>query len=237
MSDLRSENLDLPAVTVVKTTPPVSKEHLGSQRKCYMGISLGNPVFQGKCLRALVLWATENFDETLVVVGDYLRRHNERILNGLDDDRAGRAAVKAGDAFLEQAGGLFDELANERLVLTRWQEHLGSDEYEKARASLDGLFESDANFRACVEKDAAAFVERLDGRGRPLAVTTQQAIEGSCQYLLEEIAVFSALAEQGWTVELYPGPELEVLVEIAKGTFRDIPRGLKDRINVELRTD
>lgn len=235
MSDLQSEKLDLPAVSVVKTTPPVSKNRLRSQRKCYMGISLGNPVFQGGCLRALVLWAMENFDETLVVVGDYLRRHNEYILNGLDDDQAGRAAVKAGDVFLEQVGGLFEELSNEHVVLTRWQEHLGSAEYEKARALLDNLFESDANFRACVEKDAVAFVERLDGRGRPLAVTNQQAIECSCKYLLEEIAVFSALAEQGWTVELYPGPELEVLVEIGKGTFENIPQGLKDRINVELR--
>jgi hypothetical protein len=42
------------------------------------------------------------------------------------------------------------------------------------------------------------------------------------------------LSEQGWKVELYPGPELNVLVDIAKGKYQGIPEGLKDRINVEL---
>jgi len=63
----------------------------------------------------------------------------------------------------------------------------------------------------------------------------EKAIEISSQYLLEEIAVFSSLSEQGWKVELYPGPELTVLIDIAKGQYSDIPEGLKERVNVELR--
>jgi hypothetical protein len=34
---------------------------------------------------------------------------------------------------------------------------------------------------------------------------------------------------------LYPGPELKVLEETAKGMYQGIPEGLKDRINVELK--
>ena len=56
-----------------------------------------------------------------------------------------------------------------------------------------------------------------------------------CKYLLEEIAVFNVLSEQGWRVELYPGSELNALVEVAKGKFPDVPQGLKNRINVELK--
>jgi hypothetical protein len=65
----------------------------------------------------------------------------------------------------------------------------------------------------------------------------EEAIDISSQYLLEEVAVFSALAEEGWNIEVYPGPELGVLVEIAQGNFKDIPAGLKKRINIELRID
>ena len=61
------------------------------------------------------------------------------------------------------------------------------------------------------------------------------AIELSCRYLLEEVAVFSALSEQGWGVELYPGPELHVLSEVAKDKLINVPQGLKERINVELK--
>ena len=54
------------------------------------------------------------------------------------------------------------------------------------------------------------------------------------QYL-EEIAVFSALSEQGWRVELYPGSELAVLVYIARGKCLNVPQGLTKRISVELK--
>ena len=36
-------------------------------------------------------------------------------------------------------------------------------------------------------------------------------------------------------MELYPGPELGVLVDVAKGKFDHVPQGLKERINVELK--
>ena len=68
-----------------------------------------------------------------------------------------------------------------------------------------------------------------------MLVDTRQALELCCQYLLEEISVFSALSEQGWNVELYPGAELCVLAEIAKGEYSAVPKGLKERVNVELK--
>ena len=68
-----------------------------------------------------------------------------------------------------------------------------------------------------------------------MPVDTQEALGLCCQYLLEEISVFSALSEQGWHVELYPGPELSVLAEIAKGEYAGAAKGLRERVNVELK--
>ena len=68
-----------------------------------------------------------------------------------------------------------------------------------------------------------------------MATETEEALKLSCEYLLEEIAVFSALSEQGWQVEFYPGPELRVLAEVAKGRYSGVPIGLKERISVELK--
>ena len=65
-------------------------------------------------------------------------------------------------------------------------------------------------------------------------VNDDEAINISCEYLLEEIAVFSALSEQGWDVELYPGPELSVLLDVAEGRFPAVPKGLQNRVNVQL---
>lgn len=234
-SDSNFENLDLPSITVVKTTPKISEEELFSYKRCYFGISLDNPGFYGKSLQALLLWGVGNFDQCLVVVGDYLRRYNEQIFNGLKHDDAVKVAHNLGDSFMRKTSPFFRQLPGNRVTLTRWEPCLASKEYRRSKAVLDDLFDSDSDFRASVEKDAFAFVRRQTRRNRELAVPTQEATELSCQYLLEEIGVFSALSEQGWKVELYPGPELRVLVDIARGKYSQIPRGLKQRINVELR--
>jgi tRNA-dependent cyclodipeptide synthase len=200
-----------------------------------MGISLDNPVFGGRYLAAMLAWATEMFDSCLIVVGDYLRRHNEQILNGLAPDAAAEAAIAAGDRFLETTASLFDLYSRQKVQVIRWRECLDYKEYAESRAMLDELFATDERFRESLRKDALSFVDRQNQRNRDLAAAEQEAVDVSCRYLLEEIAVFSALSEQGRKVELYPGPELEVLVDIAEGKFENIPRGLKERINVELR--
>jgi len=235
MSDLHFENLDLPSVSIVRTTPAISEEELFAHRQCYIGISLDNPVFEGTSLHALLLWIAANFDERLVVVGDYLLRFNEYIFNGLNHNEATKVANHIGDSFILRTRKLFQQFHDGKTHLTRWKSHLDSDDYKESRAILDNLFESDSAFRASVERDAFSFMRRQTRRNRTIAVQMEDAIKFSTEYLLEEIAVFSALSEQGWQVELYPGPELRVLVDIAKGKYLGIPKGLKERINVELK--
>ncbi len=234
-SDSNFEKLSLPSIAVVKTTPKVSHQELFSYKKCYIGISLDNPGFYGKSLQALVLWAIGNFDQCLVVVGDYLRRFNEQIFNGSSQAQAAETAYEAGEAFMEKAAGFFAQIPDSRLNVTRWKPCLQSSNYRKSKDAVDKLFATEPEFMASVERDAYAFVRRQTKRNRTVAVSMAEAIELSSEYLLEEIAVFSALSQQGWKVELYPGPELRVLVDIAKGQYTDIPRGLKERINVELK--
>ena len=220
---------------IVRTIPSVTWDELFARRRCYMGISLDNPVFQGESLKDLVRWALAHFDHCMVIVGDYLRRFNETMLHGLDETRAAVAAEELGQQFLDSVGPWLEGLSPDRLSVMRWRNCLDLPEYPGARQVLDHLYSADASFRAGVQRDAHAFVRRQKRHDRSFAVGEEQAIALSCGYLLEEIAVFSALSERGWTVELYPGPELEVLVDVARGLFDGIPNGLKQRVNVELR--
>jgi tRNA-dependent cyclodipeptide synthase len=233
-SDLNFENLDLPSISIVRTTPKVSEDELFSHDRCYMGISLDNPGFEGKNLQALLLWVLGNFDKCLVVVGDHLCRFNEQIFNTSSYDEAAEAARRRGDSFMNKTRDFFEQIPAKRLVVTRWQQCLTSNEYKEAKVVIDELFASDAAFRASVERDAFSFVKRQTRRNQKPLVTTEEAIELSCRYLLEEITVFAALSAQGWEVELYPGPELGVLVDIAKGRYLHVPEALTRRVNVEL---
>jgi tRNA-dependent cyclodipeptide synthase len=234
-SDWRCEQQQLPEVNIVKILPRISQVELFARKKCYLGISLENPLFEGDSLKAMLLWAADKFEHCLVIIGDYLCRFNEQILNGCDANRASELAIKLGDSFLSRTRKLFEQLPAGKLHLTRWKEHLQTAEFGCAKALLDELFESDEGFRTSIEYDALSFVERQKRHNLNLAVGVEEAIRLSSQYILEEVAVFSLLSERGWSTELYPGSELRVLVEVAKGRYPRVPKGLKDRVSVELR--
>ena len=225
----------LPSVSIVKILPKISQQELFEHRRCYIGISLENPIFKGNSLSALLFWSQQKFEEVLVVVGDYLCRHNEIMLSGCDETKASQWAQSLGDEFLLQTKEVFDKFSDKKIHLTRWKDHLQSKEYKESKIILEELFESNSDFRASVEKDAFGFIKRLIKKNQTMLVDTPQALKLCCRYLLEEISVFSALSQQGWNVELYPGPELCVLTEIAKGKYSAVPKGLKERINVELK--
>ena len=234
-SDWRCEIKKLPKVKIVKILPRVSRAQAYARKKCYLGISLENPLFEGDTLRAIVLWASAQFEQTLVIVGDYLCRFNERILSACDEKTAGLLALKRGDLFLSKTKELFNSLPEGKVILTRWKEHLQNEQFIRSKKILDEIFESDEEFRAAIEYDALSFVRRQRKHNLNLAVDMEQAIRLSSEYILEETAVFSSLSERGWSVELYPGSELKVLAEVAKGRFPAVPRGLKDRLSVELK--
>lgn len=225
----------LPLVSIVKILPKISQQALFAYKRCYIGISLENPVFEGNTLRALLFWSLQRFDETLVIIGDYLCRYNEKMLSGCDSKKASQKAQSLGDSFLLQTKELFGTLPHKKIHLTRWKEHLQSKEYKESEIILKKLFESDSDFRASVERDAFDFIQRQKKKNQKPLVDIEEAIELCCQYLLEEIGVFSALSQQGWHVELYPGSELHVLVEVAKGKYTAVPKGLQERISVELK--
>jgi len=227
--------MDLPSVSIAKIIPNISTDKLFSYKRCFVGISLGNTVFEGDSLCAILHWIVKRFDQTLIVAGDYLCRYNELILNGPDEDKAAKAASGLGDSFILKTEQLFEQFPKDKIHFTRWKSHLVTDEYRKSKAILDNLFLSNSGFRSAVEKDASGFVKRLMKRNKTLAVSQEEALGLSCKYLLEEIGVFSALSEQGWQVELYPGSELQVLVDIARGKYLNVPQGLTARVNVELK--
>ena len=234
-SDLRSKEEHRPKVSIVKILPDISETELFGRKRCYIGISLENPLFEGETLPAMLGWATSRFEQCLVIIGDYLNRFNEQIINGCDANKAGEFAIIQGDSFISKTKEIFGQLPAGKVQLTRWKEHLQGEGFSRSKNILDEIFESNEEFRASVEYDAVSFVKRQQKHNRSLSLGIEEAIRLSCEYILEEVAVFNVLSERGWNVELYPGPELRVLAEVAKGKYPGVPMGLKSRVNVELK--
>lgn len=215
--------------------PAITQKELFLHRRCYLGISIGNPQFRGESFAVLLEWISRHFDECLIVVGDYLQRYNEHIFYNRQAKEAEIESLRMGDTFLKESADLLNRLPKTQFHITRWKSYLDSQEYHRSKKILEELFVTSFEFRESIDKTSSEFIARQMKNKKGPVVDKKTAIALSTQYLLEEIAVFSVLVENGWAVEVYPGPEIPVLVDMAAGKFPHIPPALKQRINVELR--
>jgi tRNA-dependent cyclodipeptide synthase len=89
------------------------------------------------------------------------------------------------------------------------------------------LYQMDDAFRALVHSFGGEYLARTarslgsDG-GSPSARWKRLAHE----YLLEEIALFACLAEDGWPVLVYPG-SIDSIIEVAEGRHPSLPAPLR----------
>jgi tRNA-dependent cyclodipeptide synthase len=202
--------------------------------QCFIGVSLTNSSFYGDKLFSVLEWIGTRFSRCLIVVGDYLHRHNEEIFRGDDGLSSTHTAMELGDSFLGFAQPYLDRFPSGQFQVLRWRELIQTEQYIEARAMLDEMFLRDERFAGVINSMAADYITRQIRKNRELKVDYATACALSATYLLEEIAVFSALAENGWNVEIYPGKELSVLKDIIAGEYPNAPTALKRRISIEL---
>ena len=217
------------AIWHIKTTPGHALERLPRETRCLYTVS----VPQHQSMPDLVAgyrWTRARFAESAVLVGDGLYRHTLCALRGLDPQAAVQAAAEEGDELLR----LFErELGQPIDHLVRTSSLLRTAAFHRADAEIVGLFEDNAAFAAAVTRDAEAFTRRQALHGH-LAVPEATATAFAVKYLQEEVAVYLALARDGWLVDVYLGHELPTLAGIIKHRIAGAPDELARRINISL---
>mgnify|MGYP000636860411 CR=1 FL=1 len=83
-------------IKIVDNFPKLSKQELKQYKQVYLGISLKNSIFWEEGFEQILAWAADNFDSCLIVVADYLHRHNEQILHGTNQEKSIKSALELG---------------------------------------------------------------------------------------------------------------------------------------------
>lgn len=221
-------------VRIENVTPSDKKLKLSERKRCVLGVSMSNPVFWRSSLGTMLAWMDNNFDSSLVLVGDYLQRFNEQISNGNESGLAIEAAMQKGDLFQEKLNQYLPKLNAENFQIARWKPLYDSADFRKHKTVLDEIYNSNLEVKQSIDETAKFFVSQKQDKV-DFKVSEAEAIRLSVEYLLEEMAVFSILIDQGWDVVLYPGAQLPLLMEIAKGEFQGVPNSLNKGVYVELK--
>jgi tRNA-dependent cyclodipeptide synthase len=222
-------------IVKLKSAPKITIQQLSKYRKCYLGVSVNNPFFRDKHFGLLLRWIANHFDECIILIGDYLHRINETILLGKFGDDAINSSMLRGNQLYEILEVALSLLPQNKFTIYRWKDFL--DEYpdtQKRKEQLLNYYNENEEFRNAIFQSSTEFIERLSDRGEVIYLSKEEAVVESKEYLIEEMAVFSKLIEQGYKVQVYPGTQLNVLKELANKKYESIDTNLKEGIYIDL---
>jgi tRNA-dependent cyclodipeptide synthase len=222
-------------VQIGKITPKLTEQKLFTYDKCYVGISINNPLFYGYNLRSILEWINTHFTDCLIVIGDYLFRHNEKILSGKTDTDAIKSALLRGDTYVQELNDLLAEVGQQKFKIVRWKKLYNKESTQEAFVKLKNMYQCDSEFQKQVKDSATNFIFRKQKQGKNIPHQVDEAIELSCKYLLEEMSVFNTLVGLGWKVEVYPGEQIPILEKIIENKFPSSPENLQERVFVNLK--
>ncbi|NES84457.1 MAG: tRNA-dependent cyclodipeptide synthase [Moorea sp. SIO2B7] len=206
-------------VSLAKVSPARLRSSLSDYQKCVFMISLGSKNFvYSERIEALIKWISEQFKACLVLVGDSLYRLTIEVRQGLKGDEAWLEAIRTGETFINQNRFLFQQYCGSCQFQFQMASQIEKQsEFEMYYKDFQGLYQQDESFQKMVNSFAQTYlnrgeqseeeeVEQLLQRQKHLAIT----------YLLEESAVFTCLAKEGWPVLFILG-QLKLLKKLRKG--------------------
>lgn len=204
-------------------------------RGAFLGLSLSNPATTGPCLQPLLGWASSRFRPLAVLLGDYIERHNLAANSGGDPNQAAELAMAKAEPVKKSIEQALAKLANPELKLVTSRDLVLSARFHTVLPALQYHFNHDSDFRGDVLDDISRYITRMARRGRILKFVAA-ITDPSVSYILEELAIFSILAEQGFPVQIYPGRHLKTLIDLANKSIRSPLQGLSALKCIELST-
>jgi tRNA-dependent cyclodipeptide synthase len=199
---------------------------------CVLGVSLGGSNaldFHGAKLEATVRWIASRATRCCVLVGDSLGRISLEVREGLAPEVAEREARALGRRYAAETEAIFrhyttDEVSFEIRYGTGYADHKNFRPYLH---DVHTLYQEDNAFRALVHSFGGEYQARtarsLTSSDVGLSERWQHLAH---EYLLEEIALFACLAEDGWPVLVYPG-SIDSIIEVAEGRHPSLPAPLR----------
>ena len=204
--------------------PENLRENLQNYPRCFLGVSLQTTNSSTAKIMSQVEWISRRFKHCAIFIADGIHRLTLQIKEKLSEEQALNKALRLGRELIEYNSLLLDryrKLCNFEFVLA--SEIQKSSNYAKYYRQLNNLYQEDRKFSYSVDSFARNFLFR--GQSIKDRKRQDHYFSMSRQYLLEEMAIFTCLAEQNLTTFIYPG-DLGIFKEIGDGVHEDIPYDL-----------
>ncbi len=199
----------------------------------YLGMSMNNKVFQSPdTLVEIINLLALKSEDCLILVGDYLHRYNEQIFNGLSKEEAIKKCQRKGS----ELKFIFDKTTKENTPNFKYcyrdtEVFLSHPNFGQKIEKFEKLYLTNTKFKELIEYTVDVFLRRQS----EIKIDIIQARKLCVKYLLEEMVIFEILAEEKYTINVYPGNQLPIIKSICTGDLKGISEELEKIQAVEIK--
>lgn len=222
-------------VTLAKVFPHRLRTSLSEYEKCVFGISLGSKNFvDSKRLEPCIKWISENFKTCQVLVCDSIYRLTIEVRHGLKGDEARLLAIGTGEKFVNENSFLFERYSENCCFEFRFASEIEKQsDFNIYYEEFKSVYRQNEPFQGLVNSFAQTYLSRGEQVEKEQVDELRQK-QLATTYLLEESALTTCLAKEGWSVIVYPG-SIKTFEEISEGLHPEVPLPLQQTIWVSLR--
>ncbi len=199
---------------------------------CFLGVSLENSNFTPEKLKAMAKWVSLRFSHCLVLVGDSIHRITLETTKSFDPNIALVEALKIGNSFIKEQEYIFRAFEDKtKFTIETCSQIQESKDYLYFYLYLKEFFNTNPKFRSSVEAFSRNYYNRRWNNVNNDLL--EDYIQRSCEYFLEEFAIFSCLQRRGFSVMVYPGL-FSTLTEIVNGEYPELFEEINELILVSI---
>ncbi|MBS1684006.1 MAG: tRNA-dependent cyclodipeptide synthase [Bacteroidetes bacterium] len=198
----------------------------------YIGLSVNNQRTKSEqSLLKVLRWVEDRTDHIMVLVGDYLNRHNMKIRYALDEAAAIERSMDEAEGAVRAFSSIVSKSSKLKVHVISIKSYYERPDFNERYRNYELKMKSNRHFSDLVKESTEAFIKRI----KKSALTTTE-IEKICQqYILEEMVVFEMLAEDDYRINIYPGKQLPVMEAIVNGKLKGVSDALEKIYLVDIK--
>lgn len=211
-------------------------ESSSSVHSCFIPICQYSFMANKSFLQEYLPWAIRKCINPKIIIGDYMERHNIMVFDSLSEDEAIEKALKQG---LKVYNTIHQILLNKNLLgnvsLESCRTIIDSDICERNKQILRNYIAENASIEFDIREQTKRMLKNSKDRlGKSIDDLSGQDLKRLHEYMVEEIAFFITLYQQGYTTEIYPGRDMKILRKMATSRYRSFPFEFSERTHISV---
>jgi tRNA-dependent cyclodipeptide synthase len=212
---------------------PVGARPLIQASRSYLSVSLSNrQTAAEELLLEVFRWMQKGVGVFDVIVGDYFHRHNIEDLEGLPPAQALHVAAQQGFVQAQKIQKILERIDMTSVNVKCASSISKQPGFLPALNDIEVAYQSNSDLAGLIDQGTDAFLKRF----APQRIALESARLHSRLYQLEELAVFTLLAQEGLSTNVYVGAHLPVMKAIVSGKIDGIAPALRNMQLVELQS-